>query len=103
MAYLENSAREWQLSPPKRNPDDMSFDDLDEDVEEDDLDVVDRAVRGAPVKQPEVLRPRGFDGVQQPIEEGEEPAVGGSEYPEFHQTLPVRYQMTAMPIKQTAR
>src|ERR1041385_6524730 len=38
MAYLENFAREWEFSPPKRNPDDMSFDDLDDDVEEDDLD-----------------------------------------------------------------
>jgi len=37
MEYLDNftTARDWALSPPKRNPDDLSFDEL---VEDDDLD-----------------------------------------------------------------
>ena len=42
MEYLENvmTARSWVLSPPKRNPDDLSFDELvdDDDLDEDDLD-----------------------------------------------------------------
>ncbi len=46
MAYLENftTARDWALSPPKRNPDDLSFDELvdddeiDEDEDEDEED-----------------------------------------------------------------
>ena len=48
MAYLENftTARDWALSPPKRNPDDLSFDELVDDDEldedEDDEDEDDR-------------------------------------------------------------
>ena len=40
MAHLEHftTARDWALSPPKRNPDDTSFDELvdDDDVDEDE-------------------------------------------------------------------
>ena len=38
MAYLDTFAtsREWQMSPPRRNPDDVSFDDLDNEPEDDD-------------------------------------------------------------------
>ena len=43
MALMENftTARDWVLSPPKRNPDDLSFDELvdDDEIDEDeDLD-----------------------------------------------------------------
>ena len=41
MAYLDNFAGGWELSPPKRNPDDVGFDELEDDPveeEEDDED-----------------------------------------------------------------
>jgi len=33
MAYMDDATRvhAWEMSPPKRNPDDMSFDDLQEE------------------------------------------------------------------------
>lgn len=38
MEYLDiyQSARDWEMSPPKRNPDDKGLDDLEDDVEDDD-------------------------------------------------------------------
>jgi hypothetical protein len=36
MEYLDNFASKWEMSPPKRNPDDVGFDDLDDDVEEEE-------------------------------------------------------------------
>ena len=41
MAYLEHQLQTpWVLSPPKRNPDDLTFDELEEvaDLEEDEDD-----------------------------------------------------------------
>ena len=38
MAYLDNFTSAWELSPPKRNPDDLGFDDLEDDVEEEEDD-----------------------------------------------------------------
>jgi len=38
MEYLDiyRSARDWEMSPPKRNPDDKGLDDLEDDVEDAD-------------------------------------------------------------------
>jgi len=41
MAYMDENSRvhAWEMSPPKRNPDDMSFDELqEEELEEEDDD-----------------------------------------------------------------
>ena len=43
MAYMDDDTRvhAWEMSPPKRNPDDMSFDDLQEEELDDEEDADD--------------------------------------------------------------
>ena len=46
MAQLDNFAQAWEMSPARRNPDDLGFDELDEDVELTDEDDLELAARG---------------------------------------------------------
>ena len=38
MAYLDEDATDWLMSPPRRNPDDVGFDDLEEDSSDEEED-----------------------------------------------------------------
>jgi hypothetical protein len=38
MAHLDDFASRWEMSPPKRNPDDVGFDEMEDDVAEEEDD-----------------------------------------------------------------
>jgi hypothetical protein len=38
MAHLDDFASRWEMSPPKRNPDDVGFDEMEDDVADDEDD-----------------------------------------------------------------